>query len=60
MNNKELLFISVTVFLTIVAWMVFELYGIRLSTPSDAQIESVTLNYTIDTDVFEILRNKVP
>lgn len=60
MNQKELFFISGTVFLTIVAWVLFELYGIQQATPTDMQIESVSLNYTIDTQVFEILRNKNP
>lgn len=60
MNQKELFFISSTVFLTIVAWVAFELYGIKQTTPTDAQIESVNLNYTIDTKIFEILRNKTP
>ena len=60
MNQKELFFISSTVFLTIVAWVAFELYGIKQTTPTDAQIESVNVNYTIDTKIFEILRNKTP
>lgn len=60
MNQKELFFISTTVFLTIVSWVVFELYGIQKTTPTDTQIESVNLNYTIDTRVFDILRNKIP
>lgn len=60
MNQKELFFISLTVFLTIIAWVVFELYGIKQTTPTDAQIDSVVVNYTIDTKVFEILKNKVP
>lgn len=60
MNQRELFFISSTIFLTIVAWMAFELYGIKQSTPTDAQIEAVDVNYTIDTKVFEVLRNKIP
>lgn len=60
MNQKELFFISGTVFITIAAWVLFELYGIQRATPTDLQIESVSLNYTIDTQVFEILRNKIP
>ncbi len=60
MNQKELFFISSTVFLTILAWVLFELYGIRQTTPTDAQIEAVNLNYTIDTKVFDVLRNKIP
>ncbi|MBP7967039.1 hypothetical protein KAZ66_02085 [Candidatus Woesebacteria bacterium] len=60
MNQKELFLISSTVFLTIVAWVVFDLYGIQKSTPTDADIDSVRLDYSIDTNVFEVLRNKIP
>lgn len=60
MNQKELFLISSTVFLTIVAWVVFDLYGIKKSTPTDAEIDSVRLDYSIDTKVFEVLRNKIP
>ncbi|CAN5172793.1 hypothetical protein BH09PAT2_BH09PAT2_00660 [soil metagenome] len=60
MNQKELFFISTSVFLTIIAWVVFELYGIQNTTPTQQQIDSVTLNYTIDTKIFETLRNKTP
>ena len=60
MNQRELLFISTTIFLTIVAWVLFEVYGIQQTTPTDTQIQTITLNYTIDTTVFDILRSKLP
>ena len=60
MNQRELFFISTTIFLTIVAWVLFEVYGIQQTTPTDTQIQTITLNYTIDTTVFDILRSKLP
>lgn len=60
MTQKELLFIALTIFITIVAWVVSELYIIHKSTPTDEQIESVKLEYSIDTNVIEELQNKTP
>lgn len=60
MNQKELYLLSATIFLTVVAWVLFELYSIHRVTPTDSQIEAVSLNYQIDTNIFEILRNKIP
>lgn len=60
MNQKEILFISLTIFLTIVAWSISELYIIHKSTPTEKQIESVKLEYAIDTTILDILENKTP
>jgi hypothetical protein len=60
MNQKELLVISLTIFLTIIAWVISELYLIRKDTPTEEQIESVSLNYSIDTAVLDALESKVP
>jgi hypothetical protein len=60
MNQKEILFISFTIFLTIIAWSISELYIIHKSTPTESQIESVKLNYSIDTKILDTLQEKVP
>lgn len=60
MNQKEILFIALTVFLTIVAWVVSDLYSIHKSTPTDEQIQSVKLEYSIDTAVIDSLETKTP
>ncbi len=60
MNQKELLFIALTIFLTIVAWVVSDLYSIRKSTPTDQQIQAVKLEYSIDTNVIDALEKKTP
>ncbi len=60
MNQKELLFIALTVFLTIVAWVVSDLYSIHKSTPTDQQIQAVKLEYSIDTTVIDALEKKLP
>ncbi len=60
MNQKEILFISLTIFLTIVAWVVSELYIIHKSTPTEEQIASVKLEYSIDTVILDSLQKKQP
>ena len=60
MNKKDLLTIVVTVFLTIIAWVIIELNGIAQVTPTDTDVEAVTLNYTIDTSLLDILEKRTP
>lgn len=60
MNQKELLLLSLTIFLTIVAWLASDLYGIHKTTPTNQEIESITLNYSIDTKVIDTLKSKTP
>lgn len=60
MNQKELLLLSFTIFLTIVAWVASDLYGIYKATPTNAQIDSISLKYKIDTKVLETLKAKTP
>jgi len=60
MNQKDLLTIVVTVFLTIIAWVIIELNGIAQVTPTDTDVEAVTLNYTIDTSLLDILEKRTP
>lgn len=60
MNQKELLLLSLTIFMTIIVWVVSDLYGIFKSTPTNTEIEAVSLKYAIDTKVLEILKTKTP
>ncbi len=60
MNQKELLLIAVTVFVTIIVWVLSELYLIHKSTPTDEQIESFSVNYSIDIKILDILEAKTP
>lgn len=60
MKQKELLIIAITIFLTVVAWVMLELKAIKEQTPSDTQIESYSLDYNVNTDILEILEKKQP
>jgi len=60
MRQKELLIISITIFLTVVAWVMLELKAIKEKTPSDTQIESYSIEYNIDTDILDKLEQKQP
>lgn len=58
MNNKEVLLLTFTIFLTIVAWVVFELFTINKETPTESQIDSTKLNYNIDVKLLDTLNSK--
>jgi len=60
MKQKELLIIAITIFLTVVAWVMLELKAIKEETPTDTQIESYSLDYNVNTDILEILKQKQP
>lgn len=60
MNRQEVFLIALTVFLTIAAWILLEIKSIRDETPTEAQIESINLNYTINTRVLDDLKERIP
>ncbi len=61
MNQKELFWISVTVFLTIVAWMLIDIYKIKTTTKVDNGLGSLqTVDFTLKPDVLKLLKEKTP
>lgn len=61
MNQKELLIISVTVFITIITWIVADIYHIS-TTAKITPVESATVNVTntpIDTTILDTLQTKI-
>lgn len=60
MNQKELLVLSLTIFLTIVVWVGTDLYIIHKTTPTNKEIDSISLQYKIDIKVLETLKAKTP
>lgn len=58
-KQKELFYISLTIFLTIVAWIVIELYKIRTEGVIEKEVELPTIeNYKLDMEVLDRLENK--
>ena len=59
MNQKEVLLISVVVFLTIIAWVIFDIYHLNINQSVNQEIQSVQApNVNINTDVFKELQQK--
>ena len=60
MKQKEFLIISITIFLTIVAWIVADIYHIssteKIKLNDTAIVEPIHIS--IDTGIFDILKNK--
>lgn len=59
MNKKEILFISIGIFLTVVAWVVADIYHTATEEKIKVKINAPTLkNYKIEEDILEVLKNK--
>lgn len=58
MNQRELFVISVMVFLTIVAWMLLDIYKVQSELTYDAEFKiGPAVNYRIDAGTLDKLRN---
>lgn len=61
MNQKELFWISITIFLTIVAWMILDIYKVRTEITVQSELKSVqVVDFTIKPGVLELLEQKIP
>lgn len=61
MNQKELLLISATIFLTIIAWMLVDIYKIKYNALIEARTSFTPVaNSKLDTRIFEILKSREP
>lgn len=61
MNRKELFFISVTIFLTIVAWVIIDAY--RVDSEIKVEKEEISLiskKLNLDTSILKKLKEKKP
>jgi len=59
MNKKELLIISVSVFLTIAAWVIIDLYHIQQRITETIKIKPVEIpNYKMDKKLIDLLRER--
>lgn len=57
MNQKELLILSIGAFLTIIAWMIIDLYHVKTNTSFDTTAKPVVIpNYNVNTKVFNNLK----
>lgn len=60
MKGKELLILSITVFLTIVAWMVIDIFHIQTKINEQIHIKPVQVpNYQMDKTIIGILKEKM-
>ncbi len=61
MNKKELLVISIGIFMTIVAWMIADLYHTKQTTVVAEVANQVQIpSYSINPTIFIILKDKAP
>ena len=61
MNKNELLVISIGIFLTIVVWMVGDLYHTKQTTTVEEVVNQADIpSYKINPTIFSILKEKTP
>lgn len=59
MKGKELLILSLGVFLTIVAWMILDVYHIQTKINEQMNIKSVQApSYVMDKTIIDLLKQK--
>ena len=59
MNKKELLIMSIGVFLTVIAWLVADIYHAATEEIVQAKVTSPRIvNYKIDKDILKVLESK--
>ena len=61
MNQKELLIISVTFFLTIVSWVLLDIYRVNKNIVIKDKIRKIQpVTFTIDADTVRQLKQRTP
>ena len=61
MNQKELFWLSLTIFLTIVAWMILDIYKVKKQTKVESGLESLqTVDFSFNSDVLELIKERSP
>ncbi len=59
MKRKELLYISITIFLTIVAWFLIEIYKLDLSVQLEKKEIVLNRKISIDINIIKKLKERV-
>ncbi len=60
MNRKELLLLSIGIFLTVIAWLVADIYHATTREKIKTKVELPSLsNYEIDPKILDILEKKM-
>ena len=61
MNRKEVFLISLTIFLTAVAWMILDVYKIKQEVVVSPEVFSSTIiKYKIDPHILDVIKTKIP
>lgn len=61
MNRKEVLLISITIFMTIILWVVVDIYhASKIEQVKENKEILQPINTDIDINVFKVLKDKMP
>lgn len=61
MKKKEIFILSLTIFLTVIAWSIAEIFH-AATKEEDQELKSLQIikSYTLDKNIFDIIESKVP
>jgi hypothetical protein len=61
MKQKEMLLLSIGIFLTVLAWVIVEVYRIQIIGVLEEEVPFPTVEeYTLDMSILETLKDKIP
>lgn len=61
MNQKEIFLLSLTIFLTIIAWMLMDIYRIRSNVSTSANLEfKQVVDFKLEPKILKVLKDKAP
>lgn len=61
MSQKELFLLSFTIFLTIIAWMLMDIYKLKTNIPIDSKITNLqVVDFKIDSQILKVIKDKTP
>lgn len=61
MKQKELLILSIGIFLTVAAWVLVEIYRIQIVGVLEEEVELPTIEeHTLDVSILDRLKEKIP
>lgn len=58
MNKKEFFYLSLTIFLTIVAWVIFEIYKVDLAIKKEKENPIINKRIDLDFSIINELKTK--
>lgn len=61
MDKKELLILSIIIFLSVIMWLIADIYhSMSVSKIKESELPPTIINYKVDKNILDLLENKQP